>query len=228
MIGRESGDRGGLAGTTLRFVVFMVILVAAVWVLRSGHLGTQVTPEALRERFGEAGPYAPYLYFLAYAILVNLIVPASAMVIAASIAFGWQTAFFLCVPATMLAHLIGYLVSAAMLREPVRRFLARAGWLGTLERLEERSPWRLAFAARFTPIPVGAQNYLLGLAHIPLRPYLIASIAAQVPWLFAFTTLGATASLPMRPPFFFGMALYFLLVFGADWWWTRRTARSAE
>ncbi len=226
MIPPKSEERGGVAATALQFLLFMVILVAAVWALRSGHLGSQVTPEALRERLGAFGPYAPYLYFLAYALLVNLIVPASAMVIAGSIAFGWKTAFLLCIPATMLAHLIGYLVSAALLREPVRRFLARAGWIDVLERLEERSPWRLAFAARFTPIPVGAQNYLLGLAQIPIGPYLIGSITAQVPWLFAFTTLGATARLPMRLPFFFGMAVYFILVFGADWWWTRHTRGS--
>lgn len=222
----RSDSAGRLARTTLKFLLFMVVLVTVVWALRSGLLGADLTPNALRTRVEAAGPLAPFLYFLLYAVLVNLIVPASALVIAASIAFGWKTAFALSIPATILAYLIGYLVSAAVLREPVRRLLDRAGWLPILERLERRSPWRLAFAARFTPIPVGAQNYLLGLSRIPLVPYLVGSIIAQIPWLFAFTTLGATAGLPMRLPFFSGVGIYFVLVIGADWWWTRREQRT--
>ncbi len=80
--------------------------------------------------------------------------------------------------------------------------------------------------ARFIPIPVGAQNYLLGLTRISLVPYLVGSLAGSLPWLFVFTQLGATAGLPMRPPFLFGVACYVLLVYATDWWWhTRRRKR---
>ena len=217
------------ARSTIRFLLFMIVLVAVVWVLRSGRLGPELTPAALREQVAAAGPLAPLVYLLALGILTNLMVPLSLMVVAGGLLFPWFTAFGLALPGALLADLIGYLVSAALLREPARRLLERMGWMGVLERLEARSAWRLAFMARFTPIPVGAQNYLLGIARLPLGPYLGASITAQVPWLFAFATLGSTSALPMRAPFYFGLACYFLLVLAAEWWWTRRTAaRSGE
>jgi uncharacterized membrane protein YdjX (TVP38/TMEM64 family) len=201
----------------------MAILVAGVWLLRSGRLGSEWTPAALRARFeGGVGPLAPLVYVAALAILTNLMVPASLLVTSAGIVFGWKVAFLYSLPGSVAAHLVGYLLSALLLRNTARRILERLGWLGILERFEQKAPLRMAFLARFIPIPVGAQNYLLGLTRIPLVPYLVGSLVGALPWLFVFTQLGATAGLPMRPPFLFGVACYVLLVYAADWWWHSR------
>ena len=116
------------ARSTIRFLLFMIVLVAVVWVLRSGRLGPELTPAALREQVAAAGPLAPLVYLLALGILTNLMVPLSLMVVAGGLLFPWFTAFGLALPGALLADLIGYLVSAALLREPARRLLERMGW----------------------------------------------------------------------------------------------------
>ncbi len=208
--------------STLRFLLFMAVLIAAIILLRSGLIGTEWTPEMLRARIDQFGGLAPLIYLVASPILVNLMVPFSLLTVAAGVAFGWQTALLIGIPAVILTHALGYAVSAGLMREEIRRLLERMEWLESFERIEQRSTWQLAFAVRFLPIPVGAQNYLLGLARIPFIPYLIGSLAGALPWLAAFTLLGGSASASLRLPFLAGVAAYCVLVLAADRWWRGR------
>ena len=208
---------------TLRFLLYLTILVAVILLLRSGLLGIEWTPEALRARIDRSGSAAPLIYLIIFPVLVNLMVPFSLLTIAGGIAFGWQTALILGIPTVILSHALGYLVSATLLRREIRRLIERMGWSAAFERIEQRTTWQVAFAVRFLPIPVGAQNYLLGLSRIPLLPYLVGSLAGAIPWLLAFTLLGDAAGLSsLGLPFLAGVVIYCALVLTVDRWWRRR------
>ncbi|MFC1628552.1 TVP38/TMEM64 family protein [Gemmatimonadota bacterium] len=218
-------SRRGNSRSTFRFLLFMSFLVVAIILLRSGLIGIEWTPDTLRGRIDDLGNMAPLIYLVAVPILINLMVPFSLLTVAAGVAFGWQTALLMGIPAMILAHILGYAVSAVLMREEIRRILDRMGWSESFERIEQRSTWQIAFAVRFLPIPVGAQNYLLGLARTPFIPYLLGSLAGALPWLVAFTLLGESATLSLGVPFLIGVAVYCVLVLSTDRWWRGRERR---
>lgn len=218
-------SRPRLPPTTWRFVTFMAALVAAILLLRSGVLGLEWTPEALQRRAAAAGWAGPLLFVGGFALLTNILFPTSIMMVAAGMAFGWSTAIMIAIPASLLAYALGYALSVYFARKAVRGLLERMGWLHLLEGLERWPALRVSFTARYVPIPVGAQSYLLGLARLPLVPYLLGSLAGSLPWLFIFAQLGSSAGARLRTPFWLGLAAYFLLVLVTDRWWHRRKAK---
>jgi uncharacterized membrane protein YdjX (TVP38/TMEM64 family) len=217
--------RNNFRSAILRFIWFAVMLIGIVLILRSGVLGLNWTPEVIQQRVEAVGWAAPIIFVAGFAVLINLLIPLTAMAVPAGMAFGSLTALILGIPAIILSQLIGYLISAYFARNAVREFLRRRGWLGALESLESRSAVRISFAARFAPLSTGVQNYLLGLTHMPLGQYLAGSLAGSIPWYVVFSQIGATADRPLKAPFWVGMVLYFLLLVGADRWWRRREKR---
>jgi uncharacterized membrane protein YdjX (TVP38/TMEM64 family) len=94
--------------------------------------------------------------------------------------------------------------------------------------LERLPPVRLSFAARFIPIPVGAQNALLGLARLPIPPYLAGSLAGSLPWMIVFTGMGGTAGGTAHGPFWLAALVGLGLMLASDRWWSRRARRPEE
>ena len=217
--GRTGGPRA------LGAVLLLVVLIALLAAMNAGLLGSALAPSAIRRTIDRTGAFAPVLYLLLFAFGTNLMLTASLLAIGGGLAFGWGRALGLTLVGSLGGFVIGYAVSAALLRAPVRTLLARLGWLGTLEQLERLPPTRLSFASRFIPIPVGAQNLLLGLTRLPLLPYLLGSFAGSLPWMLVFTGMGGAASGSFRFPFWAGAGVGLVMMLLADRWWSRRGHR---
>ncbi len=221
-------ERHSSLGVILRFIWFVVMITGIVLILRSGLLGLNWTPEVIHQRVEGLGWAAPLVFIPAFAILINLMVPMTALAVAAGMAFGSVSAWIVGIPAIVLSQLIGYTLSAYFARDAARGFLRKRGWLEPLERLENRPAVRISFAIRFTPLSTGAQNYLLGLARLPLGQYLAGSLAGSLPWYIIFSQIGASAGKPLKAPFWTAIVLYFFLVLGADRWWAHREKQSDQ
>jgi len=223
--GGAEESRPRLPRNTWRLVAFMVVLVAAILLLRSGMLGFEWSAQELQRKVSEAGWAGPLLFICGFILLTNMMFPTSIMLLAAGLLFGGSFALAVTIPAALLAYALGYLLSAFFARDTVRGLLERMGWLRILEDIEQRSAFRVSFAARYVPIPVGAQSYLLGLARLPFLPYLLGSLAGSLPWFFIYTQLGASATVRLRAPFWIGLAVCVILVIATDRWWHSRSKR---
>jgi uncharacterized membrane protein YdjX (TVP38/TMEM64 family) len=191
-------------------------------------LGSRLSPEGVREAVRALGGFAPLLFIVGFAVGIHLMVPASLLAVGAGLAFGWTAGLLLTLAGCLLGYLLGYALSAALLRQPARALLARFGWLDALERLERLPPVRLCFAARFIPIPVGAQNLLLGLARLPIPPYLAGSLTGSLSWMIVFTGMGGTTGGAARLPFWLAALIGLALMLASDRWWSRRARRTEE
>lgn len=207
---------------TRRLILFITLLVCAIALLRSDLLGPEWSVEGLQQRISAAGWAGPLIFILGFAVLTNLIFPTSLMLVAAGMMFGGVPGFIVGIAASLLAYTLGYTLSAIFARDAVRGLTARMGWTPILGAIEERSPFRVSFAARYIPIPVGAQSYLLGLTRLPFVPYLLGSIAGSLPWIFTYAGIGASVEVRQSTSFWLGLAACLLLIFLADRWWHRQ------
>ncbi len=207
---------------TRRLILFITLLVCAIALLRSDLLGPEWSVEGLQQRISAAGWAGPLIFIIGFAVLTNLIFATSLMLVAAGMMFGGVPGFIVGVAASLLAYTLGYALSAIFARDAVRSLAARMGWSPILGAIEERSPFRVSFAARYIPMPVGAQSYLLGLTRLPFLPYLLGSIAGSLPWIFTYAQIGASVDVRQRTSFWLGLAACLLLIFLADRWWHRQ------
>lgn len=223
MTGLEESSSGE-PRRTRRLILFITLLVCAIALLRSDLLGPEWSVEGLQQRISAAGWAGPLIFILGFAVLTNLIFPTSLMLVAAGMMFGGVPGFIVGIAASLLAYTLGYALSAIFARDAVRGLAARMGWAPILGAIEERSPFRVSFAARYIPIPVGAQSYLLGLTRLPFVPYLLGSIAGSLPWIFTYSRIGASVEVRQSTSFWLGLAACLLLIFLADRWWHRQKA----
>jgi uncharacterized membrane protein YdjX (TVP38/TMEM64 family) len=210
---------------TWRLILFIILLGCAIALLRSDLLGPGFSVDGLQRRVADTGWFGPFIFIAVFTILTNLIFPTSLMLVAAGMMFGGVPGFLIGAGASLLAYALGYALSVIFARDAVRGLASRMGWSPILSTIEERSPFRVSFAARYIPIPVGAQSYLLGLTRLPFLPYLLGSMAGSLPWIFVYAQIGASANISRSVSFWLGLAACLLLIFLADRWWHRRKAR---
>ncbi len=137
----------------------------------------------------------PILLYLLIVILPAFFVPQSPFVVLAGIVyaefFGEIVGAAVAATAVGLNILWTYFLTVGPLHAIVSRLLARFGY--RIPRLPPEDMLKFSFLLRVTPvIPMCVQNYTLGLLHVPLRKYLLASWATQLPIAFAIAlTAGA-------------------------------------
>lgn len=131
----------------------------------------------------------PALVVVAMAILPLGPFPASVLFVLAGNRFGTGLGFLLGVGALAANMTLGYWLARRGLRGPLERWLARRGkQVPTFDPADEL---RFLLLFRITPgMPLFIQNYVLGLAGVRFSRYLPVSLAAQAPYVLAFTWFG--------------------------------------
>ncbi len=162
---------------------------------------------------------APFpLFIVLVGILPMVGVPVTAMYLAAgavySPVYGLDgTLGGICL-GLMLNLLLSYYVTR-IFRAPANRLLKRFG--ASLPDFSGLPAWKVILLVRITPgAPLMVQNLLLGLAAMPLRPYLIVSMAAEILIALGYLTAGhsfATGEWGLLPV---GVALVLIVVLVAS------------
>jgi uncharacterized membrane protein YdjX (TVP38/TMEM64 family) len=135
------------------------------------------------------GTAHPALMFLAIALLPLVGVPASPLLIAAGVRMGTARGFALALAGLIVNFTLGYWLSRRWLRVPMARWLTRRGYSIPKLAAADEIPFILLF--RVTPgMPLVIQNYLLGLAEVNFRRYLVISVAVQSVYALGFVWLG--------------------------------------
>jgi uncharacterized membrane protein YdjX (TVP38/TMEM64 family) len=170
------------------FIAALIAVVAAVLVLR----GVPVRPTVERgiDLIRGAGPWA---FFAAMTLLPALGAPLLAFTIPAGDAFASR----MTLPGVIAAALAAIAVNLALtywlaryaLRPLVARFLERRGY--RVPRVTPENALSIALLVRTTPgPPYFMQGYMLGIAEVPFRLYMIVSWICMLPWSIGAIVLG--------------------------------------
>jgi uncharacterized membrane protein YdjX (TVP38/TMEM64 family) len=151
----------------------------------------KVNPESIRNWVLSFGWIAPVLYIGMYIARPFILFPASVLSMAGGLAFGTWFG--------MLYTLIGA-VTGAVLSFLVARKIGGGFFRGKedprlekIERAMERRGFMMVLLLRIAPfVPFDLVSYAAGVARVPLRAFLPATIIGTLPGTFAYNFLGAS------------------------------------
>jgi uncharacterized membrane protein YdjX (TVP38/TMEM64 family) len=159
------------------------------------------------------GAWGPIAFLLVYVMAIVLLVPASAMTLAAGLAFGLAA-----IPLVIVAATIGAAFAF---------FIARHFITGNVKRLIEGRPrpeaiykavsgggWQVVFLLRLSPImPFSVLNYVLGATELRFWPFVSATFVGIIPAVALYVYLGALGKAAIAGTMI-GTARWLLLLLG--------------
>jgi uncharacterized membrane protein YdjX (TVP38/TMEM64 family)/rhodanese-related sulfurtransferase len=144
---------------------------------------------ALEAWIREAGPIAPLLFMLVYALAAVLFLPGSVLTLAGGALFGPVLGSFYNLTGATLGATLAFLIARYLASDWVA---AKAG--GRVKQLikgVEGEGWRFVAFVRLVPLfPFNLLNFALGLTRLRLLPYVIATYIFMLPGAIAYTYLG--------------------------------------
>ncbi|MGD2055282.1 MAG: VTT domain-containing protein [Gammaproteobacteria bacterium] len=144
---------------------------------------------ALESWVREAGPVAPLLFMLVYALAAVLFLPGSVITLAGGALFGPVLGTFYNLTGATLGATLAFLIARYLASDWVAE---KAG--GRAKQLingVEGEGWRFVAFVRLVPLfPFNLLNYALGLTRLRLLPYVIATYLFMLPGAIAYTYLG--------------------------------------
>jgi uncharacterized membrane protein YdjX (TVP38/TMEM64 family) len=135
----------------------------------------------------------PWVFFGAMALLPVVGAPLSAFTITAGTAFASQMTMGGVLAATLAAIAVNLALTYWLARRAVRplmeRLLKRFGY--TAPRVTAKNALSISLLVRLTPgPPFFFQSYILGLAEVPFRLYMLVSWLCVLPWAVGAVVLG--------------------------------------
>jgi uncharacterized membrane protein YdjX (TVP38/TMEM64 family) len=180
---------GAGKGLLIKGVVLVVIVLGA-GVLALRGVDFRALGDQLIVMIRDAGPW---VFFGAMALLPAVGAPLSAFTITAGTAFAGQLTMGGVLAATLFAIGINIALTYWLARRAVRplleRLLKRFGY--AVPRVTAENELSIALLVRLTPgPPFFLQSYILGLAEVSFRLYMIVSWLCVLPWAIGAVVLG--------------------------------------
>ena len=170
----------------MRIVLFTVLAAAIAFAII---FRDQLDPGALKAWVRDAGPVAPLLFILVYALAAVLFLPGSVITLAGGALFGPVLGTLYNLTGATLGATLAFLIARYLASDWVSE---RAG--GRVKQLiqgVEGEGWRFVAFVRLVPLfPFNLLNYALGLTRLGVLPYVIATCIFMLPGAFAYTYLG--------------------------------------
>ena len=170
----------------MRIVLFTVLAAAIAFAII---FRDQLDPGALEAWVRDAGPVAPLLFILVYALAAVLFLPGSVITLAGGALFGPVLGTLYNLTGATLGATLAFLIARYLASDWVSE---RAG--GRVKQLiqgVEGEGWRFVAFVRLVPLfPFNLLNYALGLTRLGVLPYVIATCIFMLPGAFAYTYLG--------------------------------------
>lgn len=118
------------------------------------------------------------------------IVPASVGALGAGLLYGTVEGFLLSAGATLAGAMLAFMLSRSVFRPLITAVLARRPRLARLDEAVTLEGWRLVSLLRISPVmPFALTSYALGLTSLPMRDYLVGTLAS-LPALLLYVILG--------------------------------------
>ena len=170
----------------LRMLLFVALLAGVVLAVL---YRDRFDAAALAVWIKDAGPAAPLLFMLIYAVATVLFLPGSVLTLAGGALFGPVLGTFYNLTGATIGATLAFLVSRYLASDWVAQ--RTGGRLKQLINGVEGEGWRFVAFVRLVPLfPFNLLNYALGLTRIPLLQYVVASYICMLPGAIAYTYLG--------------------------------------
>jgi uncharacterized membrane protein YdjX (TVP38/TMEM64 family) len=172
----------------------------------------------------------PWVFFSAAAILPAFSAPLSAFSLTAGEAFGRQMTMPGVIAAMMAAMAFNMAFTYWLARYALHPLLSRVtehyGY--TIPRVTRENAVAIALVLRLTPgPPFFMQSYILGLAHMPFRLYMVVSFLSSIPMTVALVILGKGVFNGNLPLVLTGAGVIVAASAGVHWMRKRYAARAA-
>ena len=155
------------------------------------------------------GAVGPVLVVLAYIVLTVLLIPGSAITVAAGTLFGLKTGFFVVLLGANLGALCAFLLARTLLRHRVARWAESNPKFRLLDRAIGKQGLKMVLLTRLSPIfPFVLLNYFLGLTAVRTGAYVLGNLLGMLPASFLFVYLGAAARDALAGPINGSVGLY--------------------
>ncbi len=210
------GGRRPLAGLLL-----LALAVAAITVVVAAAGWTDAN--RLRDSVAGAGPLAPFVFALLFAVLTLAPWPKNVMSAAAGFLFGMPVGVLAVLAGANLGALVAFGLARALGRDAVVRWTGPG--LVRAEEVLQRRGFLSVLVARLVPVvPFTIINYAAGLSPVRLRDYVLATLIGMLPGTVTYVALGAYGREPRSWEFAAALgALVALTAIGALWARRRRT-----
>ncbi len=187
----------GVRALLLRGGVFLLIL--GVGIFAAVVVGLPDVAK-LRTDIAAAGPAAPAVFVLTYAVATLAPVPKNVLSAVAGLLFGLVAGIALVFVAAMLGALTAFGLGRVLGRGAVERLTGAR--VARVDRLLSRRGVMAVIGVRLIPVvPFTAINYTAGLTAVHCRDYMIGTAVGIVPGTVAYVTLGTYGSEPGSWPF---------------------------
>jgi uncharacterized membrane protein YdjX (TVP38/TMEM64 family) len=172
-------------GTIVKLALVLVALAAlGLFALRGVDL--RAVAETAIGWLRDAGPW---VFFAAMAVLPAFGAPISVFTLTAGPAFGLEISIPAAAAAMIVNMTINYWVARRWMRPAVEWFLRHTHY--KIPRATAENSRMFTLFVRLTPgLPYFAQGYVLGLAEVPFRTYLVISFAVQYAFALGFLIFG--------------------------------------
>jgi len=174
--------------TVWKIAVAILIVAALLW-FDLKYL--KLNPESIRTWVLSFGWVAPVLYIAMYIARPFILFPASVLSMAGGLAFGtWLGMAY-----TLVGAVTGAVLSFLLARKIGGSFFRgeEDPRLEKIERAMERKGFMMVLLLRIAPfVPFDLVSYAAGVARVPLRAFLPATIIGTLPGTFAYNFLGSS------------------------------------
>ncbi len=177
------------AGSRWRWVALAVLAIGVIVLWRL------VPADRLLDRLTDTvaglGPWGPLLFGVAYVLAAVLLIPASALTLAAGALFGLAQGTLVVAIAATVAAAIAFLIGRYAARDLVEARAQRSPTFGAIDRAIARGGWKVVALLRLSPaMPFSLGNYLFGLTAVAFWPYVAATAVAILPGVFMYAYIG--------------------------------------
>lgn len=179
--------------------------------------------QTLRVQIAAAGPVAPVVFVLLYALVTLLPLPKNVFAALAGVLFGLVLGIVVVLLAALLGAAAAFGLSRALGREAVERLTGER--IARVDDLLSRRGILAIIAVRLVPVlPFTAINYAAGLTSVRTRDYALGTAVGIVPGTVSFVALGTFGTKPGSWPFLLSITALALLA-GGGLLVARRTRR---
>lgn len=177
---------------SVRIVAIAAVLISIlilIWLSARSPIGS-IVARTIRavDRFGV---WSPVVFGLIYAVAVVLLVPASALTLAAGGMFGIAVGTLVVTIAANAGAAAAFWIARRFGRGAVERRIRSDPRFEAIDRAVGEGGWRIVALLRLSPVvPFIFQNYFYGLTRIGFWPCAAATLFSMLPGTFLYIYLG--------------------------------------
>jgi uncharacterized membrane protein YdjX (TVP38/TMEM64 family) len=176
-------------GSKVRWILIGAGVIALIAALQWLPVGDWI--ESAKGWFEDLGAFGPIVFVALYVAIGLLLLPASAMTIAAGSIFGLWLGFLWAVIAANLTAIAAFLVARHLARGALERKLKSNERFKELDDAIGAGTWKIVALVRLSPIvPFSFANYAMGLTQVGFGPYCLATFLGMLPGTFVYVYLG--------------------------------------